>query len=158
MKKFFMGLITLVTLTVAATAGEAVKRDTLPIYVGVAYTYMDNDVVGVDNSVATFLAGYQVNKYVAVEGRIGTQFNNTNDYTYGIYLKPQVSVATNCTVYGLLGYGGVEGGFVDSGVSYGVGTAYAVNDAINVFVDYTGTDTDLVVSQDTINVGLTYNF
>lgn len=109
-------------------------------------------------------AGYQVNAYLAVEGRytfnVGdleyrrgmTRNLNYNDYpgdfyNLGIYVKPMISY-DDFSFYALLGYGEVtltdlpqpsRLGSVDraeSGFQWGLGAAYTFMDDISCFVDY----------------------
>ena len=58
-----------------------------------------------------FLAGYEFNQYVAVEGRYSTYIAEEdflNNDTWGIYLKPQYPVNEDFNVYALLGFGGMS--------------------------------------------------
>ncbi len=104
-------------------------------------------------------AGYNINEYVAVEGRYWFGFNNTNNVfdgdgylfssedsadAYGVYVKPQYPVTTELNVYGLLGYANTEftfNGIVNDnieldGFSWGLGADYAVTPCVSVFIDY----------------------
>jgi opacity protein-like surface antigen len=98
--------------------------------------------------------GYEINKYLAVEGRISKSFY-TEDYadltTYSIFLKPQYPVSDEMKVYALLGYGLVqvdaENGVAaatpgvnildDNGFQWGIGLSYALNKDLDMFIDYT---------------------
>ena len=117
---------------------------------------------------------YENGKFsTAVEGETGRSFGAEQaglDYTYyyGAYLVPEYKVAKNCSVYGRVGYAydGVEfdsGKDIDSdGFAYGIGTRYAFNDTLSVFVDYTMLPDykvfDQTVNYDKFALGLQYNF
>ncbi|WP_373033985.1 porin family protein [Sulfurovum sp.] len=128
-----------------------------------------------------FLAGYEFNPYVAVEGRYSTYIAEEdwlNSDTWGIYLKPQYPVNEDFNVYALLGFGGmsVDGvdGFDmdvdDTGFQWGLGVSYGVAEDFAIFVDYVsiasdmdadawfGRPTDVEVDADAITVGVTYSF
>ncbi len=124
------------------------------------------------------LAGYEFNKYMAVEGRYSTYMfdeDSVNSDTWGIYAKPQYPINEDWGVYALLGYGGmtVDGvnGVVhdidDSAFQWGLGVNYAYSEDIGLFVDFvsiangmSGTwySTATDVDTDAITAGITYNF
>ena len=110
-------------------------------------------------------AGYQFNKYIAVEGRYWIGTDSSVDWTdggsittsdvsvdaWGIYVRPQYFWG-EFSVYALLGYGAAEydvtftnTGGLDrvynsdtlDGFSWGLGAQYTFNDNISVFIDYT---------------------
>ena len=126
-----------------------------------------------------FMAGYEFNPYVAVEGRYSTyvyEEDSLNSDTWGIYLKPQYPVNEDFKVYALLGFGGMTVDGVsgvdidvdDTGFQWGLGASYGVAEDIAIFVDYVsiandmgadswlGTSAD--VDSDALTVGVTYNF
>lgn len=126
-----------------------------------------------------FMAGYEFNPYVAVEGRYSTYIadeDSLNSDIWGIYLKPQYPVNEDFKVYALLGFGGmmvdgIDGANIDvddSGFQWGLGASYGVVEDIAIFVDYVsiandmgadawgGTPTD--VESDALTLGVTYNF
>ena len=142
-------------------------------YLGLAYGYADVDAsvqnrsaagkptykTGLDSYSSVLLqAGYDFNKYVAVEGRywfgisedytiLGlTPGNNTNNYsadfdTWGIYVKPQYPITDAFKVYALLGYANTDSGnaFQDTtadGFSWGLGAAYSLTENFSIFIDY----------------------
>ncbi len=122
------------------------------------YTTFDNDY---DSIMVN--AGYNINEFVAVEGRYWFGVEQTVDYgamdgylysvdsrldTWGIYVKPQYSFDA-VKVYGLLGYASSEYDLTGKlgviaekysetldGFSWGLGAAYSFNDNIDLFVDY----------------------
>ncbi len=127
----------------------------------------------------SFLAGYEFNTYVAVEGRYSTYIAEEdvlNNDTWGIYVKPQYPVNEDFKLYALLGFGGmtvdgVNGADIDvddTGFQWGLGGSYGVIEDIAVFVDYTSIARDMStdawlgtvadVDADAITVGVTYNF
>ncbi len=129
---------------------------------------------------ATFLGGYQFNKYVAIEARYAIsqdwEFDGTMDISnMGLYVKPMYPVNDVFSVYGLLGYGWTnfefsdEDDMDDSGFQWGLGASATITDNVSAFVDYTrvwddndfddGKDwenEDFIV--DMITVGITYKF
>ena len=133
-------------------------------------------------------AGYQVNEYLALEGRYtfgmggsdydsGNLTNATDTYdgdlsTWGIYVKPMYPIG-DFSLYGLLGYGEIMledlagGDAVEGGFQWGLGASYAFTEEISVFADYvslyddTGFDYRAQLSNvdaDAWTVGITYNF
>lgn len=116
--------------------------------------------VEADQYAFMFQAGYQFNKYVAVEGRYWTSIGDAeiteketyyydgqvvNSYTdeydvdsdfdaWGVYVKPMYPVTNEFTVYGLLGYADVDN--ADSGFSWGLGASYSFTDNLSVFADF----------------------
>jgi hypothetical protein len=151
-------------------------------YVGAGYSYIDTTVkaygLSADEGIdaGTILAGYDVNKYFAIEGRYAfsadVDFGNARaDFdgdVWGIFAKPQYPVNEDFKVYALLGYG--ETSLVNDGGSfqYGLGGAYSVTEKVAVFADWVRAydDEDEItyvlgdgeVTQDAFTVGLTYSF
>jgi len=105
---------------------------------------------GSDNATTgLLLAGVEVNDYLAVEGRITKAISDYEikdhkpiSYTNAaLYLKPQAKFE-NFTLYGLLGYGVSSIDFMGknttkSGIQYGAGGSYDINEQLSVFADYT---------------------
>ncbi len=172
MKKFTLSIVAVMAMGTFAVAGgdtgkmvEEVEPAVVPIiveddssfYIGAAYSYVDADVDGTETGNAyTLLAGYNYNKYFAVEGRVTStvgdmdleddksSFNRPDgEYdrevsSYGLFLKPQLPLGDAFSVYALLGYGSVTARLTDeSGFQWGIGAKYAVTDSIGIFVDYT---------------------
>jgi len=210
MKKITISIVSVLALSGMAFAGGDLKDvepvvvpvveieevDDSSFYVGLGYSRMTKNVEDAiyvtgnefDDLEYTadsllLLAGYNFNKYVAVEGRYTMSIGDVeaSDTWYdeadnelsniGIYLKPMYPIG-GLTVYGLLGYGQVtfDNGteYSESGFQWGLGANYAVTEDVGVFVDYTRLyddenfddcmcgDHDVVV--DSINVGVTYTF
>ena len=210
MKKFTLSIAAVIAMGTFAIAGgdiapvepivetPVVIEDNSAFYLGLGYGSLtqtsDNisTLYGVDAEwdvdTLLFQAGYQYNKYIAVEGRywlgIGdaTQSETgqpdvdiSGDFTaWGIYIKPMYPFG-DFSVYGLLGYASVELE-ADSGTywntdefSWGLGAQYAFADNFLVFVDYVdmgraddfdfnGETATADISIDTINFGVTYKF
>ena len=206
MKKFTLSVASVMAISTFAIAGgdiapveepivEVAVVDDSSFYVGLGYSYMEYESSWVDGgdsaetadgNAITVLAGYNFNKYIAVEGRysitLGDITYNDNDIeseisNIGLYVKPMLPI-DNVTLYGLLGYGKVTVDFNDngadkvseSGFQWGLGASVAVTDNIELFIDYTklydGTGMegdlsnyeDLDFDIDSINVGVTYKF
>ena len=206
MKKITMSIISVLALSQMAFAGGDIGKnvveseaevvvipetaDESAFYVGLGYSYMNLDFDSVeesgdiDGNGMLVLAGYNFNKYIAVEARYSKTFGDLsydNDYesgdfdgeisNYGLYLKPMYPVG-GVTLYGLLGYGKVtyeEGADKESesGFQWGIGASYAVNESWGLFVDYTRLYDDQGLDEiptyydimiDSINVGVTYTF
>lgn len=126
----------------------------------------------------TFLAGYNFNSYIGVEGRYATTINKSDAVSmdgWSLFVKPQYPVSEAFNVYALLGFGGVNldpenGSSVDvddTGFQWGIGASYAVTEQISVFFDYTSLANDmegvywngaLEVDVDALTLGVTYAF
>jgi len=136
------------------------------IGLGVSGMYLNNDFSKEEFSSTGIMlqAGYQFNKYIAVEGRYtknvadlkydhGNTVNpNYSDYpgdfsNAAIYVKPMYTF-DDFSVYALLGYGEVTltdlpqpnlSGSVDraeNGFQWGLGASYVFMENISVFADY----------------------
>ncbi len=137
-------------------------------YVGLGYGYIDINAdydalarapFNGDTNHNSFmaLAGYQINRYLAIEGRYWAGGDDsfttptgrnvdTDIDAWGIYVKPIYPVTGKISVYGLLGYAHVkykmsaplysetwnEGGF-----SWGLGASYRITENFSIFADYT---------------------
>lgn len=138
-------------------------------YIGAGYSAQTSEVedhsygviVDVDSDNMLFVAGYDYNQYIGVEGRYSVSVGDvdlsvsdgfsesSDDYetnNWGIYVKPQYLMDNGFGVYALLGYGETE--FVnltetgtDDGFAWGLGAKYTVN-SWSIFVDYTDLVTD----------------
>ena len=141
-------------------AGLAALSDRTASVNGVDYT---QNLVDETFTQIAIGAGYNVNDYVAVEGRYYFGLTKTIGYgnlegylaavdasidSFGIYVKPQYSFGS-FNLYGLLGYGSSEydialkSGDVTAkstetidGFSWGLGAGYAINEDWGVYVDY----------------------
>jgi opacity protein-like surface antigen len=156
---------------------------------GIGYTSIDNDfnTAEVTDNPLMLQAGYQYNRYIAVEGRYNFGVNTDYDpgstsnplqvydgdvSSWGIYVKPMYPIG-DFNIYALLGYGEVmlddilNGDAVDGGFQWGLGASYAVTENISVFADYVSlyndTGFDWVIQNtdidvDTWTVGVSYKF
>ncbi|BDY11838.1 porin family protein [Hydrogenimonas cancrithermarum] len=201
MKKSTLAFSMLCILSTVANAGDGnVEREetmsartaqTRPFYVGIGvgqgFVYDDTTDEEMKSRTLLLQAGYQYNRYFALEGRYtygftmsydpGRTNNSSSDYdgdfwSWGIYLKPSYPI-DRFSLYALLGYGGVmleslEGGDAyESGFQWGVGAAYSISENLSFFADYvrlyddTGFDYRAKlddVKSDTWAVGLSYKF
>jgi opacity protein-like surface antigen len=202
MKKSVLSLVTILALSGVVYAGgdvapieEVVETpvvvDESAFYIGagVGYTSFNNDFTSEEITSNTLMlqAGYQYNRYIAVEGRYSFGFNTDYDTGnivnpiqvydgdvshWGIYLKPMYPI-DDFSIYALLGYGEVmlddilNGDAVDGGFQWGLGASYAFTENVSVFVDYvslyndTGFDwvaTKADIDVDTWTLGVSYKF
>ncbi|WP_295417702.1 porin family protein [Sulfurovum sp.] len=181
MKQIAKSIATMITLSIVGYAGgnivpvEPVVPETAePVvsesafYVGLGFSYMSlRDDLSDEEFSATGVmlqAGYQFNKYFAIEGRYTRDISDV-EYDHGdtinpdyddyptdfsniaIYLKPMYPLE-NFNVYALLGYGrteltniplggpGISADRAESGFQWGLGAAYNATEQISVFVDY----------------------
>jgi hypothetical protein len=100
--------------------------------------------------------GYNFNKYIAVEGRLGYGVTEADHdgggdskikENYGLYLKPQLPLGDKVALFGLLGYakakvestGGEVGSLVgtidEASPSFGLGLEFNVNDRWSVVAE-----------------------
>ncbi len=139
-------------------------------YVGIGYSYINtnmqtvaygyNDEADIQGDGITLLAGYNFNKYIAVEGRYSRTlgdlsfdassggFNNGVDFdgdmsNIALYLKPMY-LSGKVTIYGLLGLGQVKleddsfaGDDSESSFQWGLGISFAGGEHLDIFMDYT---------------------
>ncbi len=128
----------------------------------------------------TAIAGYNINEYVAVEGRYTWMATETyalatelDGNSWGVYVKPQYGFG-DAKIYGLLGYGQttVTGSALDvldneGSFQYGVGAAYSVTRNVEVFGDWvrayddnTAVDelVDATATADVFTFGVNYKF
>lgn len=204
MKKRIVSLVSVMALSGLAYAGGDVAPIEEPViipvvdnsgfYIGGAYsfmsyneTYNDGVTADVDTSGLTFIAGYQFNSYISLEGRYTTDVGGFDeDWSDGrtrndtenemsnvaLYLKPSYEI-DNFKIYGLLGYGQMSYQYENtieqkgSGFQWGLGAGYTFYDNVSVFVDYTklydDTGFDDYISNvdydaDAWTVGITYLF
>ncbi len=158
-------------------------------YAGIGYSclQMGLDVPYLDMRAMTagsVTAGYNFNKYVAIEGRYTASVGDitvktVNDKSdtgdidlanVGLYVKPQYSI-NNFGIYALLGYGQFTlknaSSFSEAGFQYGAGLNAMVARNVDIFIDYrrlyddTGFDDfdlDREVMANSYTVGVNYHF
>lgn len=169
MKQIRLSLVSIAALSslvfaggdVAAVVEEPiVVEDNSAFYIGLGIDSMqlNDSTTGeeIQRGGVAFIAGYQYNTYVALEGRyhfgISTDYDEgswqaAEDYddamsAWGIYIKPMYPVTEDLDVYALLGYGGVlltniaGGDPYESGFQWGLGAQYEVVESWVVFLDY----------------------
>ena len=179
MKKINLSIVALMAASSMAMAGgdmtpvevevvaPVVMADTFTpgFYIGAGYSAQASDVmdysydvqVDIDSNNMLFVAGYDINRYVAIEGRYSfsvgdVDLNEDSGYSesssdyetsnIALYVKPQYMMDNGFGVYALLGYGKTtfenltETGD-DTGFAWGLGAKYTYNDSWGVFVDYT---------------------
>jgi len=152
-------------------SATAVGNDTISIF---------SDEVGQDRmGDIMFQAGYEVNQYIAVEGRYSTtvsQGDAVERDAWGIYLKPQYPVSESMNIYALLGYGGMTldpsaslaVSLDDTGFQWGIGASYDVTSNVALFVDYVSIADNMTadaypfgsrdISSASATFGVTYKF
>jgi len=97
----------------------------------------------------TIKAGYEYNKYIALEARysagIKRKDNLKMNYYYGLFLKPQYPVYKNFNIYALLGYGKAKVSHnglpyannttIQKDFSYGLGVEYKINNRLSAYAE-----------------------
>jgi len=129
----------------------------------------------------TLLAGYDFNKYLAIEGRYIFSVIDQDiveRYSWGVFVRPQYPITEDFKVYGLLGYGGVDISGINNanqtieadgtGFQWGLGLSYEVYENISIFIDYINLTKDLSttrfetananVDSDAFTIGVVYHF
>ena len=201
MKKIVLSVVTMAAVSTACFAVEdaapvepmlgtpfmAASHSGLYLGLGLSATAVSNgsisifsDESGQDRTVdVLFQMGYEVNPYIAVEGRYSTSVSK-GDFlerdAWGLYLKPQYPVSESMNVYALLGYGGMtlnatnvaKVALDDNGFQWGIGASYDMSSNIALFVDYVSIANDLSadaypygstnISSASLTVGVTYKF
>jgi len=158
------------------------------LYAGLAYSCLHLTQDNPDETATAWTGvsvnlGYNVNEYLAIEGRYTTSIGDMTYETWnidedrawdmsnvGIYLKPQLNMGT-FGVYGLIGYGQTTfdngSSYSVDGFQYGAGLNVNATDNVQLFVDYRRLYDDsefdgLVVDQDIAanswSVGMNYQF
>jgi len=137
-------------------------------YVGAGLTAGQAKASDCEDKTYGFMAkvGYDFSEYIAVEAR-GLRTNW--DYEggklkhLGAFLKPQYPVNDEVSLYVLAGYAktsmGSKRSFSDSGLAYGAGVNYALNEDFGLFVDYERLLHDAgVYDLDALSAGISYQF
>jgi len=171
------------------TVIEIPKIELTGFYAGLGYSclQMDFDTPDMDirsMSSLSATAGYNINQYLAVEGRytvslgdlnVETKYTDTDEEgdmsNIALYLKPKYTVSS-FTAYGLVGYGEltVDNGNIEvseAGFQYGVGLSAMATDNVEVYVDYRrlyndeafdGLSLNKDVSANSFTAGVNYHF
>ena len=199
MKKITLSALALVALTSFGFAGGDIvpvpvvmeEESASAFYLGLGLSAVStrgsdadfdifDDTAGQDRlGNVTFLAGYDYNEYIAVEGRYTTSFTKEDIVemsAWSIFAKPQYPVTEEFTVYALLGFGGVTMDSVnaayfvdvdDTGFQWGLGLSYDVTETVTIFGDYTSLasgmdgiywDGEFESDADAFTLGVTYRF
>ena len=197
MKKIALSVVAIVGMSSFGFAGGDIvpvpvvlEEDQSSFYIGVgvaAVSTRDSDVsVDIFNVTHgqdrlgnfSFLAGYNYNEYVAVEGRYTTTFSEEDLVEmdgWSLFVKPQYPVSEDFSIYALLGFGGVtmdgvNGSGVDvddTGFQWGLGVSYEAMEDWSIFADYTSLANEmdgyywngaLQASADAFTIGMSYKF
>lgn len=148
------------------------------LYAGADLSQIQYKESAVDLKTVAVLAkvGYQVNQYLAVEGRLGTgvasdSFNDSGtkvkietDTLYGVYAKGMLPLADNFSVYALAGYthgklsNSAMGSTSDSGGSYGAGAQLALTKQLALNLEWAHLYKGDGYKTRALTVGAAYNF
>ena len=197
MKKITLSALAVVTMSTFGFAGGDIEpvpvmmEETSPFYIGLGLSAVSTRGTDADFNIfdkepgqdrlgnITFLAGYDFNEYIAVEGRYTTSFTQEDIVEmngWSLFVKPQYPVTEEFTVYGLLGFGGVSMDSVnaaylvdvdETGFQWGLGMSYDVTETITLFGDYTSLasnmdgiywDGEFEADSDSFTLGVTYRF
>jgi len=201
MKKIALSVVAIVGMSSLGFAGGDVAPVAEPVvvveeeglsgfYAGLALSavYANNSTVDVELwdeideqdrlGNVSFIAGYNFNEYIALEGRYTTSFAHEDTVEmdgWSLFVKPQYPVIENFSVYALLGFGavtldGINGYDVDvddNGFQWGIGASYLATENISVFIDYTSLavemdgsywDGPVQADVDAITIGVNYLF
>ncbi len=93
------------------------------------------------------IAGYNYNKYLALESRLSTSLaydNGIDLNSWSLFLKPKYELYNNATFYSLLGFGEVNANLINSNdikvknksIQLGVGADYKLGNNFKIFADY----------------------
>lgn len=176
MKKISMAWAVAAALAVPVAATAAPVKP--GFYIGGSYVFADVEDNGsdldVDLDALMLRAGFQLNEYIAIEGRVGEGVQDDEVFgvkveleeMYGAYVKAGLPTQTGFYPYALLGVTRGEisargpGGRVsetDSDISYGVGVDYWFSGQLSGSVEYTQFyDKDSSVSG--LSLGVNYKF
>lgn len=146
---------------------EEVKEDS-PWYAGAGLVAGQAKASDCEDKTYGIMAkiGYDFSEYLGVEAR---GFQTNWDYEggklkhLGAFLKPMYPINEEITLYGLAGYAktsmGTKRSFSDTGLAYGVGIDYALNEDFGLFVDYERLLHDAgVYDLDALSFGVSYGF
>ena len=121
-----------------------------------------NIAINSDVDQVTAVVGYQIHPNIVVEGLLGLGMSNkdflktnTNTYSnkinnmFGIYVKPKFDITDTLSFNARVGYSQAtleitdrtstaerKLAYTSSGLSYGVGLSYAVQESLNINLDY----------------------
>lgn len=185
-----MNKIVLSTLTALALGNSSIQADNAGLYLGLGYAYTTIELGVSDDflslpafDVATdsivFLAGFDFNDWLGIEGRyywnitsaVADEYNAyglLDEYkaeSFAFYAKPQYSFDV-VSIYALLGvtmndYTLLLQSSDDTLFSWGVGAKFNFTESFGAFADYTDlgeSDLLLATGLSSWNFGITYKF
>ena len=130
----------------------------------------------------SFIAGYNFNAYIAVEGRYNDSFTHDDQIEmngWSLFVKPQYPVSEDFSVYALLGFGGLDlsGSLLsaqppipvvnvdNTTFQWGIGMSYKVMENVSLFADYAWLANSIddvnnvyPLSVDAFTIGVNYQF
>jgi len=121
------------------------------IYGGLALStgYIDSEKIGSNAMLdLSLIVGYNINEYVATEGRaiVSAGYDNGVDYKdISLFIKPKYEAYEGLNVYSLIGIGRFETQSINSdeikssktSLQYGIGADYKLPNNFKIFADYT---------------------
>ena len=185
-----MNKIVLSSLAALAIGDSSLQADNAGLYLGLGYaytaidfgadaTFIDFDAFDVATDSIVFLAGYDFNEWLGIEGRyywnitsaVADEYNAyglLDEYkaeSFAFYAKPQYSFDM-ISIYALLGvtmndYALPLLSSDDTLFSWGAGAKFNFTESFGAFVDYTDlgeTDIVLATALSSWNFGITYKF
>lgn len=115
--------------------------------------------------------GYNLHENFALEARAGVGVkketingvDNKWKSVGGVYLKPQLPLASSFNLFGLLGYGMVKqeignSSLTSKGMSYGMGVSYDLTENWSIGIDAVRYATEDNADSDAYSVGIDYKF
>jgi opacity protein-like surface antigen len=132
------------TIATPLNKTEGVKKKS-PWYVGAGLVVGELKWRDREDETYGFMAriGCNFSQYVGVEARgIRTNWDDEGGKIkhLGAFVKPQYPISEELNLYALAGYAktsvGTKRNFSDTGLAYGVGLDYALNEDFGLFVDY----------------------
>lgn len=185
-----MNKIALSALAALAIGNSSLQAENSGLYLGLGYayttidfgvdtTFIDFDAFDVATDSIVFLAGYDFNNWIGIEGRYYWNITSAvvegiNDYglldeykaeSFAFYVKPQYSFDM-LSIYALLGvtmndYTLLLQSSEDTLFSWGLGAKFNFTESFGAFVDYTDlgeADFLLTTGLSSWNFGITYKF
>jgi opacity protein-like surface antigen len=154
-----MKLATVMVATAFATTAFTVQAQ--GVYGELAYTNARVQLKDMneaeDYPLLRGIVGFELNKFLAIEGMAGIGLNNREDsilgipikskieHTYGVFVKPKLQFNDAFSIYGRAGYArskvsveglGLERSETHSGFAYGAGATYNFTPQAYLNIDY----------------------
>ena len=152
---------------VAPKKVEEKVEEVSPWYAGAGLTAGRAKSTNCEDITYGFMAkiGYDFSEYVGVEARglrTNWEYEGGKLKHLGAFLKPMYPLNEEITFYGLAGYAktsmGNQRSFSDTGLAYGAGVDYALNEDFGLFVDYERLLHDAPYDFDALSFGVSYGF